>query len=147
MQRYPIVLACAALLAACSGPKGASVTGPGGGNQATLAYAGDFHPVAHSAGGSANVYVLGGSQELRFTSNFSTEANPNLEVWLVDADDPMDNHTVEISPHLSLGPLKSATGAQVYPLPPNTDLMQYRSVTVWCVSAHVNFATAPLMMQ
>ena len=95
----------------------------------------------------ADVYVAGSSRELRFSDTFSTEANPNLEVWLVAADDPMDNQTVEQAGHVSLGPLQSATGVQVYQIPATVDLMQYRSVTIWCVSAHVNFTTAPLMMQ
>jgi hypothetical protein len=140
--------ACAVALAACGGSAG-STTGPGAGSGGgpTLAYAGDFHPVSAAGTGTAGVYVSGSTRELRFSDSFSTEPNPNLEVWLVAADDPMDNHTVEASPHVSLGPLKSASGAQVYLIPGNLDLVQYRSVTVWCVSAHVNFTTAPLMMR
>lgn len=151
MYRDMMMAACAALLAACGG---GSSTGPaggggggGGGGGPTLEYAGDFHPVAHAGSGSADVYLVGSAAELRLSSTFSTAVNPNLEVWLVAADDPMDNQTVEQSAHVSLGPLQSATGAQTYQIPSSVDLTRYRSVTIWCVSAMVNFTTAPLMMQ
>lgn len=148
MYRHLMTAACAALLAACGGGSSTGPTGGGGGGGGgpTLEYTGDFHPVAHDGSGSADVYLAGSAVELRLSSTFSTTANPNLEVWLVAADDPMDNQTVEQSAHVSLGALQSATGAQTYQIPSNVDLTQYRSVTIWCVSAMVNFTTAPLMM-
>lgn len=148
MRRTPIPAMALVLLAACSGGGGGgSVTGPSmpppGG---TLSYSGTFHPVAHSGSGTAEVFVNGASMELQLASDFATQAGPKLEVWLVAADDPSDNATVLASSHISLGALKSTSGSQGYPIPAGTDLTQYRSVTVWCVAASVNFTTAPLMM-
>lgn len=145
MRRTLMTLACAGL-AACSSGSSGGATGPGNNPVPTLTYAGDFHPVAHAVTGMAEVYLTGSASELRFTPAFSTQANPNLEVWLVEADDATDNMTVLQSAHVSLGPLKSASGAQTYPVPAGVDISQYRSVVVWCVSANVNFAAAPLMM-
>jgi hypothetical protein len=102
--------------------------------------------VAHTVTGTAEVYLTGSAAELRFTSAFATQANPNLEVWLVEADDATDNLTVLQSAHVSLGPLRSASGAQSYAVPTGVAIAQYRAVVVWCVSAEVNFATAPLIM-
>jgi Electron transfer DM13 len=150
MKRLFTAGLCLAALAGCSGSSGSSTTGPSGGNPGptpTLAYAGTFHPVAHAGMGMADVYLTGSSAELRFTGDFATQGGPNLEVWLVQADDPSDNATVLQSAHLSLGPLQSASGAQTYPIPAGVDLTQYHSVTVWCVAAQVNFTTAPLMME
>ncbi len=146
MRHLLVALACAGLAACSSGGSGGT-TGPGNTPAPTLTWTGDFHPVAHTVTGMADVYMTGSASEVRFTSTFATQANPNLEVWLVGADDVTDNMTVLQSAHVSLGPLQSATGAQAYPVPGGVDISQYRSVVVWCVSAQVNFATAPLMMR
>lgn len=148
MRRDILHAVCLAALVACSGGGAASSgSNPGGPNPGpTLEYVGSFHPVAHAGAGMAQVYLTGGATELRFTGSFATQGGPNLEVWLVAADDLPDNATVLQSPHVSLGPLQSPTGAQTYPIPSTVDLTQYRSVTVWCVSASVNFTAAPLMM-
>lgn len=110
----------------------------------SLLYAGTFHSVSAAAQGMAEVHLTGGARLLLFTSDFATEINPDVEVWLVAADDASDSQTVLQSAHLSLGALESGTGAQSYAVPDSVDFSVYRSVTVWCVRAHVNFATAPL---
>ncbi len=145
-RQRPGIAWCLALLAACSAGAASDSTGSSGGSSQTPAYTGAFHSVAHTAAGSAAIYLTGGSAQLRLTSTFATQANPNLEVWLVAAPDETDNQGVLDAQHVSLGPLKSASGAQSYDIPSGVDLTQYRSVTVWCVEANVNFVTAPMTM-
>jgi Electron transfer DM13 len=142
----PALLVVAAACASSTGPS-ASSTAPGGGTAPSdsLAYAGTFHGVSTSGQGMAQVYILpGGSKELRFTSTFATEDNPDVEVWLVAAPDVKDNVTVLDSAHVSLGSLKSGTGAQSYAVPDSVAFTRFQSVSIWCVVAQLNFATAPL---
>ena len=149
MKIYGLAAICVGVLAACSsGPTAPAGNGSGGTNPTpALEYAGTFHPVAHEGTGMAEIYAVGGSRELRFTATFATQAGPNLEVWLIAAEDAKDNITVAQSLYVSLGVLQNASGEQTYPIPVDVDLTQFRAVTVWCVSAQVNFTTAPLMMQ
>jgi len=148
MQRHVVLTALVATVAGCSGGPGGSVNDPmGPGSGPFLTYTGSFHPVAHAGSGMAQVYVSGISTELEFTSDFATQGGPNLEVWLVAADDAGDSGTVLGADHVGLGPLKSPTGGQTYAVPAGTDFSRFRSVTVWCVSAKVNFTTAPLTMK
>lgn len=137
------------LVAACSGGGGdGSITGPSDGDPVTTTtYTGEFHPVSQPGMGMVVATKAGSVAALEFGTDFSTHDAPNLEVWLVEASDADDNATVIQSSHVSLGPLHRASGAQSYDIPGNVDLTRYRSVTIWCVSAHVNFTTAPLMMK
>ena len=151
VKRLAALLACLLAVAACANGTGPSMSpqnGGGGGPAGTdsLAYAGAFHTLSGPGQGSAQIYFLAtGGRQLRFTSTFSTEINPNVEVWLVDAPDVQSDSTVLQSPHVSLGSLQSGMGAQSYAVPDTVDLARFRSVTVWCVAAQVVFTTAPLM--
>ncbi len=105
---------------------------------------GNFHGVAHETNGTATIYRLpDGKRVLRFT-NFETSNGPEVNVYLVAANDANDNDTVTKAGFVSLGPIKGNKGDQNYELPENLDLNQYRAVTVWCKRFGVNFGTAPL---
>jgi hypothetical protein len=105
---------------------------------------GNFHSVAHEAKGVATVFQLAdGRQVLRLTE-FTTSNGPDLQLYLVAADDATDSDTVKQAGFLSLGPLKGNQGDQNYEIPAGTDLTKYRAVTVWCRRFGVNFTTAAL---
>jgi len=107
-------------------------------------YEGSFHGVAHDGKGVATVYQLpDGKKVLRFT-NFETSNGPDLQVYMVAADDSNDNETVTKAGFIHIGALKGNIGDQNYDLPADIDLNKYRSVTIWCRRFSVNFATAPL---
>jgi len=140
------------VLVACGGsdptgtpdPEDGDAGGPGVGE---VILSGSFHPVVHPGSGTASVYVFeDGSRELRLGADFVTDAGPQLEVWLVRADDAQDSETVIGADYISLGGLERAAGAQTYDIPANADLDTFRSVVVWCVPFSVNFTTAPLVM-
>ena len=106
--------------------------------------AGDFRGIAHETKGKATVYEIeGGKRVVRF-SNFETSNGPDVQVYLVAANDAPDNDTVKKAGFLPLGALKGTTGDQNYELPAEADLSKYRAVTVWCRRFGVNFGTAPL---
>jgi hypothetical protein len=107
-------------------------------------YEGNFHGVAHEGAGLATIYQLpNGKRVLRFT-NFQTSNGPDVQVYLVAADDSNDSETVTNVGFVHIGPLKGNIGDQNYDLPTDLDLNKFRSVTIWCRRFGVNFATAPL---
>ncbi|HEV8377769.1 MAG TPA: DM13 domain-containing protein [Tepidisphaeraceae bacterium] len=105
---------------------------------------GSFHGVAHDGMGTATIHQLADSRRvLRFT-NFSTSNGPELQVYLVAADDATDSDTVRKAGFQTLGALKGNIGDQNYDIGNDIDLSKYHAVTVWCRRFGVNFATAPL---
>ena len=105
---------------------------------------GAFHDVAHETKGMATVHQLGnGTRVLRLT-DFHTSNGPDVQVYLVAANDATDNATVTKSGFVHVGALKGNIGDQNYELPKDLDLQKYRAVTIWCRRFGVNFGTAPL---
>jgi hypothetical protein len=110
-------------------------------------YGGSFHSVAHETTGAATIYELpDGKRVLRFTE-FETSNGPDVQVYLVAANDANDSETVTKAGFIHIGPLKGNIGDQNYELPTDVDLTKYKAVTVWCRRFGVNFGTAPLMAQ
>ena len=108
---------------------------------------GNFHGVAHDGMGTATIYELkNGKRVLRF-ADFETSNGPDVQVYLVAADDAKDNETVTQAGFIHLGPIKGNKGDQNYDVPADLDLKKYRAVTIWCRRFGVNFATAPLSVK
>ena len=107
-------------------------------------FEGAFKPVAHEAEGIATVYDMGeGKRVLRFT-DFAVSNGPDVHVYLVAADEPMDSEAVKNSEVYQLGSIKGNVGNQNYELGPDVDLDKFRSVVIWCKRFGVNFAAAQL---
>ena len=105
---------------------------------------GVFHGVAHPTNGTATIYQgEDGSRVLRFT-NFRTTNGPNVHVYMVAADDAIDNASVPRAGFIDLGPIKGNVGDQNYTFGPEVDLSKYRAVSVWCKRFSLNFGTAAL---
>jgi hypothetical protein len=112
--------------------------------QPTTLLSGQFHGVAHETSGTATIYQLpDGKRVLRFTE-FMTSNGPDVQVYLVAANDATDNETVTKAGFIHLAALKGNQGDQNYDIPAEVDLARYRAVTVWCRRFGVNFGTAPL---
>ena len=77
-------------------------------------------------------------------TEFQTSNGPDVQVYLVAADDASDNDTVTRAGFVNIGALKGNIGDQNYELPADVDLSKYKSVSIWCRRFGVNFATAPL---
>ena len=108
-----------------------------------IVYEGTFKPVAHEAEGVAAVYAMDGKRVLRFT-DFHVSNGPDVHVYLVAADEPMDSETVKNSEVYQLGSIKGNVGNQNYELSPDVDLDKFKSVVIWCKRFGVNFAVAEL---
>lgn len=108
---------------------------------------GMFRGVAHDARGTATIYKFADNKRvLRFT-DFETSNGPDLNVYLVAAEDAKDNETVTKAGFIQLGSIKGNKGDQNYDVPADLDLNKYKAVTIWCRRFGVNFATAPLMVK
>lgn len=119
-----------------------SPAGTGAGEQ-TLAM-GSFHSVLHPTQGNASIYrIADGSRVLRFT-NFTTSNGPDVHIYLVSADNPNDNSSVQRAEYVDLGIIKGNVGDQNYTLGSDLDLARYHSVVVWCKRFGFNFGYAPL---
>jgi len=126
-------------------PTAASAGGHDVNGPAVLA-SGMFHSVAHDGRGAVSVLRLAdGRRVLRF-ADFETSNGPDVQVYLGKALDAADNATVTDAGFFHVGALKGNVGDQNYDLPPDLNLDEYHSVTVWCRRFGVNFATAPLTL-
>jgi hypothetical protein len=105
---------------------------------------GTFHTALHPTNGIASIYqAKDGSRILRLT-NFSTSNGPDVHIYVVSAQNPIDNDGVKEAEFIDLGTIKGNVGDQNYALGPDVDLAKYKSVVVWCKRFAFNFGYAPL---
>jgi hypothetical protein len=99
----------------------------------------DFRTLAHETTGTANILTLeDGSHVLRL-EQFMTTNGPDLRVYLVRGTDGTDDETINGGGFIDLGVLKGNIGDQNYVIPPDVDLNEFRSVSIWCRRFAVNF--------
>jgi hypothetical protein len=105
--------------------------------------------ISHEHDSSGSVVVLGlpdGSRVLRL-EDLHTSNGPALHVWITDAPviEGRDGWGVfDDGRYVDLGALKGNIGSSNYPLPPEVDLTELSSVSVWCQRFAVSFAAADL---
>ena len=75
---------------------------------------------------------------VRFNSEFSTENGPGVYVYLIQTG------LKPTKSDLELGPLKSLSGAQEYPVPKGLNIFPFAYVLVHCKPADVHFGRAAL---
>jgi electron transfer DM13 len=105
--------------------------------------------ITHEHDSSGSVVVLelpDGSRVLRL-EDLNTSNGPDLHVWITDAPviEGRDGWDVfDDGRYVDLGELKGNIGSSNYPLPPEVDIAELSSVTVWCARFAVSFAAADL---
>lgn len=101
----------------------------------------------HETSGVVKVLQLAdGSRVLRL-ENLDTSDGPKVEVWLTDAPviEGVDGWFVfDDGKYESLGAIKGNKGNQNYKIPPDLDLSEFTSVSLWCVTFAVSFGAAEL---
>lgn len=110
---------------------------------------GSFRDADGSHKGEGNVHLLrteSGAGLVRITE-FQVTNGPDLEVWLVAAQDPKTSNDVKTSEWVSLGQLKGNIGDQTYNVPDGVDLSAYGSVVIWCEQFGVLFSPASLSFE
>jgi hypothetical protein len=105
---------------------------------------GEFRGIAHETEGKAVVVQSSHGNRVLRLSDFKTSDGPEVEVYLVAAEDAPDDESVTTAGFISLGALKGNLGSQNYVIPPNTDMTKHRCVAIWCKRFGVNFGVAPL---
>lgn len=106
--------------------------------------AGQFHSNAHETKGVATIYGYPDGRRVLRLTEFETSNGPDVQIYLVAANDINENETVTQVGFVNLGAMKGNIGDQNYDVPAGLDLTKYRAVTVWCRRFSVNFGTAPL---
>lgn len=105
---------------------------------AVLKFQGNFQNGPYgTVSGMVMVYLTNGKYQLKL-SNFSTTNGPDLKVYLSKETQPLN--------FIKLGDLKSTTGNQVYDIPGNPDLTQYKFALIHCEQYNHLFGSAQLMM-
>lgn len=106
--------------------------------------------ISHEYETSGEVKILqlaDGSRILRL-ENLATSDGPRVEVWLTDAPviEGRDGWFVfDDGNYESLGAMKGNKGNQNYEIPEDSDLSDFSSMSLWCVTFAVSFGAAELI--
>jgi nitrous oxide reductase accessory protein NosL len=103
---------------------------------AMLKYSGSFESGPYgTTAGNAEVYTNATESEVKLV-NFNSTNGPDLHVFL--SKEPMPINFID------LGSLKSTNGNQVYSIPGNPELSEYKYISIHCVEYNHLFGYAKL---
>jgi len=107
---------------------------------------GRFHGKVHKTEGRATIYQQADGKLVLRLTKFKTSNGPDVHVILVATTDAMDdaNFLKDNTEKVELGKLKGNEGDQNYEIPGGTDLMKFRTVSIYCERFNANFGAAPL---
>jgi hypothetical protein len=101
-----------------------------------LKYSGSFESGPYgTTAGNAEVYANSTESEVKLV-NFNSTNGPDLHVFL--SKEPMPITFID------LGSLKSTNGNQVYSIPGNPDISEYKYISIHCVAYNHLFGYAKL---
>ncbi|UQU62323.1 DM13 domain-containing protein [Couchioplanes caeruleus] len=130
---------------AASSPSGSSAAAPPAGP--VVVRKGTFVSHEHDTTGAARLVRNGdGTHQLELVG-LDTSDGPDLRVWLTDQQaitGPDAWSVFDDGRHVELGRLKGNRGNQVYPVPADVKLDNYRSISIWCKRFSVSFGAALL---
>lgn len=102
----------------------------------------------HQTSGEVKILQLeDGSRVLRL-ENLDTSDGPRVEVWLTNApviEGDEGWRVFDDGKYSSLGAMKGNHGNQNYEIPPDLDLSDVSSISLWCVTFSVSFGAAELI--
>jgi len=98
----------------------------------------------HHATGTASVYKLGDKNRVLRLDPFEVTNGPDLRVFLSQTEQPRTSADALLPTYVSLGSLKSTSGAQNYDIPIAINLDLYKSVVIYSASLDLVFSSAPL---
>jgi hypothetical protein len=116
-------------------------------SQSTALASGTFVAAEKPTIGTARIVVGDdGTRYLELSPNFSTSnQGPDLHVLLDPSSTPPRTYSPQqTGRYITLGGLRSYTGAQRYPIPNSVNLSNFQSVVIWCRMANATFGYAPL---
>jgi Electron transfer DM13 len=141
MKHYSLIFILCVTMAACtkneSTPTNASTLSSADsvlvGSTSTIIAMGNFINAVHPASGKASWHVAGTKQTI-YLSNFSTDAGPDLKVYL--------SKDLNASSFILLGDLKATSGNHIYPITISATPSEYKYVLIWCQRFSVLFGSA-----
>jgi len=101
----------------------------------------------HATTGTVRIITQPDGTRVLTLENLDTTNGPDVHVWLSAADvvEGTDGwYTAGSADYFDLGLIKGNQGNQVYEIPAEVDLSQYKSVDLWCVQFGVSFGAAQL---
>jgi Electron transfer DM13 len=101
----------------------------------------------HATTGTVRIINQPDGTRVLTLENLDTTNGPDVHVWLSAADvvEGTDGwYTAGSADYFDLGLIKGNQGNQVYEIPAEVDLAQYKSVDLWCVQFAVSFGAAQL---
>lgn len=108
--------------------------------------AGAFRPLdaVHRGRGTATIWRLADGRSLLRLEDFQVTLGPDLWVVLSEDERPSSGTQLRSGAHLEVARLKGIRGNQNYPLPPELDPSQFRSLVIYCRAFNILFTLAPL---
>ena len=99
----------------------------------------------HKGSGTVTIYEEPNNRTVVFLDDdFEVGPGPAFHVYLVDHPDVRARKDFLESHRVDLGNLRAFRGSQVYPVGPDVELSQYKSVVVWCEEFGVLISPASL---
>lgn len=121
-----------------------TATGPAGNR---LLAAGTFVTHEHDTTGTVQLVRLGDGRRQLVLRGLATSNGPDLRVWLTDQP-VLAGHAgwrvFDDGRHLEVSRLRGNRGDQVYDLPADIEVADWRSVSIWCKRFAVSFGAAEL---
>jgi hypothetical protein len=127
-----------------SPPQQSTEVAPSGAD--TTVATGKLHGILHKTSGTVNILSTADGGHVLRLENFRTSNGPDVRVYLVKGTNADNNDFIKAGGDnfVDLGALKGNIGDQNYTIPPNVNLDEYKSVSIWCRRFAVNFGAAPL---
>jgi hypothetical protein len=102
---------------------------------------GNFVDSEHPTKGLAEIVTQNGKNYLRLNKAFRSDEGPDVFVLLHREDSPKE---YKKSDYVSLGRLQKTKGKQLYRIPNEVNITEFKSVAIWCRQFNATFGYAPL---
>lgn len=95
----------------------------------------------HTGAGTATIAGKTNQRTLQLSSDFHTDAGPDLHVFLSNTANPQTSKELHDGEYVDLGALQNTNGEQIYTIPASVDF-DIHSVVIYCVPFKVIFTIA-----
>ncbi len=108
---------------------------------ASVLASGDFEKSEHPTSGTAQIVIQNGKKYLKIDSSFQSQSGPDVFILLHRQGSPKSYGKAD---YVSLGRLKKFSGQQMYAIPNQVNIANFKSVVIWCRKFNATFGFAPL---
>lgn len=104
---------------------------------------GSFKAAEHPTQGNARIVQENGRRYIEFDKEFKTDNGPDLYVILY-RNATVPESGVKDKDYVQLARLQKTNGTQRYAIPDDVELVNFKSVAIWCRQFNATFGYAPL---